>query len=72
MLYTNVRYSTDSAFGIGLGLFIAKRLVEAHGGRICAFNNNDGNGSTFVFSLPRWKDEYKIKPSSLNDYLVKP
>jgi signal transduction histidine kinase len=47
------KFTTDSAFGTGLGLYITKKLVEAHGGRIWAFNNNDGIGSTFVFSLPR-------------------
>jgi signal transduction histidine kinase len=47
------KFTTDSDFGTGLGLFITKKLVEAHGGRIWAFNNNDGIGSTFVFSLPR-------------------
>ena len=47
------KFTTDSDFGTGLGLYITKKLVEAHGGRIWAFNNNDGIGSTFVFSLPR-------------------
>ncbi len=47
------KFVTDSDFGTGLGLFITKKLVDAHGGRIWAFNNNDGIGSTFVFSLPR-------------------
>ena len=47
------KFVTDSDFGTGLGLFITKKLVEAHGGRIWAFNNNDGIGSTFVFSLPK-------------------
>ena len=47
------KFTTDSEFGTGLGLYITKKLVEAHGGRIWAFNNNDGIGSTFVFSLPR-------------------
>jgi len=46
------KFFTDSNYGTGLGLNITKKLVEALGGRIWAFNNNDGIGSTFVFSLP--------------------
>ena len=38
--------------GIGLGLFICKSVIEAHGGRIWADNNKDGKGDTFTFSLP--------------------
>jgi signal transduction histidine kinase len=42
--------------GTGLGLFISKSIVEMHGGKIWATNNNEENregiGSTFTFSLP--------------------
>jgi hypothetical protein len=37
--------------GSGLGLPVAKRIVEQHGGRIWA-DSSPGQGSTFWFSLP--------------------
>ncbi len=38
--------------GIGLGLFVARAIVEAHGGQIWV-ESNEGLGSTFSFTLPR-------------------
>ena len=43
---------TSDPGGTGLGLFISKNIIEAHGGRIWAENNANGNGATFSFSLP--------------------
>jgi two-component system, OmpR family, sensor histidine kinase VicK len=38
--------------GTGLGLFISKSIIEAHGGKIWAENNRDARGATFSFTLP--------------------
>ncbi len=46
------KFATRSDRGTGLGLFISKGIVEAHGGRIWAENNSDGKGATFSFTLP--------------------
>lgn len=45
-------FSTFDSGGIGLGLFICKAIVEAHGGNIWVENNVDQHGVTFSFSLP--------------------
>ena len=47
------KFATGAETGTGLGLFISKGVVEAHGGRIWAENNEDNKGgSIFHFSLP--------------------
>lgn len=45
------KFATKSHTGTGLGLFISKNIIEAHGGRIWAENNSNGKGATFSFSF---------------------
>ena len=46
------KFATKSNQGTGLGLYIAKNIIEAHGGQIWAQDNANGKGATFSFSLP--------------------
>ena len=46
------KFVTKSVTGTGLGLFISKNIIEAHGGSIWAENNLDGRGATFTFTIP--------------------
>jgi signal transduction histidine kinase len=45
------KFISKSENGIGLGLYISKAIVQAHGGKIWAENNKEG-GATFSFTLP--------------------
>lgn len=46
------KFTTRSDKGIGLGLFISKYIIEAHGGSITGKNNKYARGATFSFTLP--------------------
>lgn len=46
------KFVSRSEQGTGLGLFISKNIIESHGGKIMGFNNENGVGATFVFTLP--------------------
>ena len=46
------KFASKSQKGTGLGLFIAKNIIEAHGGKIWFERNLDGIGSIFKFNLP--------------------
>jgi signal transduction histidine kinase len=46
------KFASKSFSGTGLGLFIAKSIIESHNGKIWAENNIDGKGAKFSFTLP--------------------
>jgi nitrogen-specific signal transduction histidine kinase len=46
------KFISGSEKGTGLGLYISKNIVKAHGGEIWAENNKSGVGATFGFTLP--------------------
>jgi two-component system sensor kinase FixL len=45
-------FFTTKASGLGMGLAISRRIIDAHGGQLCGEPNPGGPGSTFSFSLP--------------------
>jgi len=51
------KFTTKSITGTGLGLYISKSIIEAHGGRIWAGNNKNEKGATFTIILPLSKNE---------------
>ena len=50
------KFITKSFEGLGLGLYISKHIVKAHGGKIEGKNNDNGIGAEFGFTLPLIKD----------------
>jgi signal transduction histidine kinase len=52
-LFEKFRQAAKDRRGLGLGLYIAKGIVEAHGGRMSAESQTDA-GSTFRFAIPRF------------------
>jgi len=53
--------------GRGLGLYIAKQIISAHGGKIWAISKGNGIGTTFIVEFPN--PEYTQKRKEIKDFL---
>jgi signal transduction histidine kinase len=51
-----LKFISTASSGTGLGLFVSRNIVRAHGGEIWAENNPDGEGATFSFKIPKNRD----------------
>jgi two-component system, OmpR family, sensor histidine kinase VicK len=47
------KFASDSYYGVGIGLCLCKKIIEAHNGRIWAKNNLGKRGCTFSFGMPQ-------------------
>ena len=52
--------------GLGIGLFLAKKLVDLHGGRLSAHSDGEGKGSTFTVRVPRAELALESVPDTLS------
>jgi signal transduction histidine kinase len=57
----NVQHPAREPTGLGLGLYIAKELVTAHGGTLTVASN-DADGTTFTVRLPRHQPVVSAEP----------
>ncbi|TMQ09211.1 MAG: response regulator [Deltaproteobacteria bacterium] len=60
------RFGTRAEQGLGIGLALARRLAELHGGALQAISGGEGRGSTFTLSLPTLAPVAEATPERSN------
>ena len=50
-------FATSKSNGLGVGLYLSRRIITAHGGNITAQSEGTGKGSTFIVQLPLWQNQ---------------
>jgi histidine kinase len=50
--YDRGKTAARNSSGLGLGLYVAKVVIEQHGGKIWAESKGEGKGSSFIFTIP--------------------
>ncbi len=62
-------FATNKPNGIGVGLYLTRRIVEAHGGRIEAESPGPGKGASFIVRLPAWRgDEARANATARKEH----
>ena len=64
-LFTKFASTLRDSSGTGLGLYLSKSIIEAHGGVIWGENNSDGTGAVFGFTIPLTTN-FSTSPSEEN------
>ncbi len=59
-------FSTTKSTGLGVGLYLSRRIILAHSGTIAAESEGAGKGSTFIVRLPLWQNhtEYQAEDTA--------
>jgi signal transduction histidine kinase len=59
-------FATSKSNGLGVGLYLSRRIILAHGGSITAESEGTGKGSTFIIRLPQWQYITEDQAKGLN------
>jgi len=61
-------FATSKSNGLGVGLYLSRRIIKAHGGTITAESGGVGKGSTFIVRLPLWQNKSDLNSLGEKDF----